>query len=289
MHQQFEEYLQAIEETLAGYLKVPCEPGRVLEAMGYSAFAGGKRIRPILTLEFSRLCGGDWRKALAFAAGVEMIQTYSLIHDDLPCMDDDDLRRGRPSCHIAYGEATALLAGDGLLTMAFEAVADAKLPPERVVKAVAILANAIGVQGMIGGQEMDLENEGAISLPLETIRKTNEKKTSALLSAACRMGVAAAGGTEEQLAAADRFAQNFGLAFQVIDDILDLTADAAVLGKPVGSDIANKKVTYPSVLGLEGAREYARRYTAEAVDAIAIFDGSGVLADYTCGLLDRIR
>ena len=280
MHQQFEEYLQAIEETLAGYLKVPCEPGRVLEAMGYSAFAGGKRIRP---------CGGDWRKALPFAAGVEMVQTYSLIHDDLPCMDDDDMRRGRPSCHIAYGEATALLAGDGLLTMAFEAIADAQLPPDRVVKAVGILANGIGVQGMIGGQEMDLENEGAISLPLDTVRKTNEKKTSALLSAACRMGVAAAGGTEEQFAAADRFARNFGLAFQVIDDILDLTADAAVLGKPVGSDIANEKVTYPSILGLEGAREYACRYTAEAIDAVGIFAEKDILADYTRGLLDRIR
>lgn len=289
MHQQFEEYLQAIEETLAGYLKVPCESGRVLEAMGYSAFAGGKRIRPILTLEFTRLCGGDWRKALPFAAGVEMVQTYSLIHDDLPCMDDDDMRRGRPSCHIAYGEATALLAGDGLLTMAFEAIADAQLPPDRVVKAVAILANGIGVQGMIGGQEMDLENEGAISLPLDTVRKTNEKKTSALLSAACRMGVAAAGGTEEQFAAADRFARNFGLAFQVIDDILDLTADAAVLGKPVGSDIANEKVTYPSILGLEGAREYACRYTAEAIDAVGIFAEKDILADYTRRLLDRIR
>ena len=138
---------------------------------------------------------------------------------------------GRPA-HIAYGEATALLAGDGLLTMAFEAVADAKLPPERVVRAVGILAGGIGVQGMIGGQEMDLENEGAISLPLETVRRTNEKKTAALLSSACRMGVAAVGGTEEQFSAADRFARNFGLAFQVIDDILDLTADAEQLGKP---------------------------------------------------------
>lgn len=289
MHQQFEEYLQAIESTLAGYLKAPCDPGRVLEAMGYSTFGGGKRIRPILTLEFTRLCGGDWKSALPFAAGVEMVQTYSLIHDDLPCMDDDDLRRGRPSCHIAYGEATALLAGDGLLTMAFEAIASAKLPPERVVKAVGILADRIGVQGMIGGQEMDLENEGAISLPLETVRRTNEKKTSALLSAACRMGVAAAGGTEEQFAAADRFARNFGLAFQVIDDILDLTADAAVLGKPVGSDLANEKVTYPSILGLEGAREYARRYTDEAVEAMSTFAESGILTDYTRGMLDRIR
>ena len=290
MHQQFEEYLQAIENTLAGYLKVPCEPGRVLEAMGYSAFAGGKRIRPILTLEFTRLCGGDWKAALPFAAGVEMVQTYSLIHDDLPCMDDDDLRRGRPSCHIAYGEATALLAGDGLLTMAFEAVADAKLPPERVVRAVGILAGGIGVQGMIGGQEMDLENEGAISLPLETVRRTNEKKTAALLSSACRMGVAAAGGTEEQFSAADRFARNFGLAFQVIDDILDLTADAEQLGKPVGSDLANEKVTYPSILGLEGAREYARRYTEEAVDALRIFaESNGILTEYVRRLLDRIN
>lgn len=290
MHQQFEEYLQAIENTLAGYLKVPCEPGRVLEAMGYSAFAGGKRIRPILTLEFTRLCGGDWKAALPFAAGVEMVQTYSLIHDDLPCMDDDDLRRGRPSCHIAYGEATALLAGDGLLTMAFEAVADAKLPPERVVRAVGILAGGIGVQGMIGGQEMDLENEGAISLPLETVRRTNEKKTAALLSSACRMGVAAAGGTEEQFSAADRFARNFGLAFQVTDDILDLTADAEQLGKPVGSDLANEKVTYPSILGLEGAREYARRYTEEAVDALSIFaENNGILTEYVRRLLDRIN
>ncbi len=294
MHQQFEEYLQAIEKNLAGYLEVacepaPCEPQRVLKAMGYSAFAGGKRIRPVLTLEFARLCGGDWKKALPFAAGVEMVQTYSLIHDDLPCMDDDDMRRGRPSCHIAYGEAAALLAGDGLLTMAFEAVSDAQLPPERVVKAVSILAKEIGVQGMIGGQEMDLQNEGASGLALETLRKTNEKKTAALLSAACRMGVAAAGGSEEQFAAAGRFAYNFGLAFQVIDDILDLIADASVLGKPVGSDIANEKVTYPSILGLEGAREYAVRYTAAAIDALGIFAGNDILAEYTRGMLDRIR
>ena len=284
---RFEKYLSAIDETLRWYLGAPCDPHRVLDAMGYSAFAGGKRIRPLLTLEFARLCGGDWQDALPFAAGIEMVQTYSLIHDDLPCMDNADLRRGRPSCHKQFDEATALLAGDGLLTMAFEAVADAPVPAPQVVRAVSALAKAIGVQGMIGGQELDLAHEGQSGLPLETIRQTNEKKTAALLTASCVLGVLAAGGDEAQLQVARDYGYALGLAFQVVDDILDATASAEALGKPVGSDAENGKSTYVTALGTGKAREFAARYTEEALEALRRFPGSEDLAAFTRSLLSR--
>jgi geranylgeranyl diphosphate synthase type II len=241
----------------------------------------------MLALEFARLCGGEWEKALPFACGIEMVQTYSLIHDDLPCMDDDDLRRGKPSCHVQFDEATALLAGDGLLTMAFEALSDADLPPERIVRAVGVLARSIGADGMIGGQEMDLANEGRADLPLAVIRRTNEKKTAALLQASCLLGVLAAGGSEAQLAAAGQYGLYLGLAFQVVDDILDETGDAEKLGKPIGSDAGNDKSTYVSALGLDGARRYAEEYTAQALTALEVFSDAEPLKALTEKLLRR--
>lgn len=283
----FEQYLSAVNSALEKYLTAPYDLHRVLDAMHYSASAGGKRIRPMLTLEFARLCGGDWEKALPFACGIEMVQTYSLIHDDLPCMDDDDLRRGKLSCHIQFDEGTALLAGDGLLTMAFEALSDAELPPERVVQAVKTLSRSIGVDGMIGGQEMDLQNEGKMNLPLSVIRRTNEKKTSALLTASCLLGVIAAGGTEQQMDAARQYGLSFGLAFQVVDDILDVTSTAEVLGKPIGSDAGNEKSTYVSALGLSEARRYAQEYTRRALDALEVFADAGQLKALTEKLLRR--
>lgn len=283
------EYIAAIEAALTRYMQPAFSPHRVLDAMGYSASAGGKRIRPCLTMEFCRVCGGDPKRALPFACGVEMVHTYSLIHDDLPCMDDDDMRRGRPSCHRQFDEATALLAGDGLLTMAFGALSSAELPPERIAAAVAELAYQAGAFGMVGGQEMDLENEkgNPSDFPLEALKTAYEKKTCALLEASCRLGVIAAGGTAEQLAAAGDYGRQLGLAFQIIDDILDVTGDEKTLGKPVGSDAQNGKPTYATVLGLEGAREEAARYTGAALEALKAFPQNEKLTELTRSLLVR--
>ena len=284
-----QEYLAAIDAALEQILsRNPLTPHRVLDAMHYSVFAGGKRIRPCLTLAFCQLCGGDPTTALPFACGIELVQTYSLIHDDLPCMDDDDFRRGKPSCHKQFDEATALLAGDALLTMAFESLSQAELPPERVVKAVEIFSRLIGVVGMIGGQEMDLEAENPDTRPdLDTLRTLCARKTCALLQASCQLGVLAAGGTEEQLTAAGEYAYQLGMAFQIVDDILDVTADPEKLGKPVGSDAANGKVTHVTLLGLEGASQEADRYTARALSLLERFPGSEPLKELTRNLLHR--
>ncbi|MBQ7547892.1 MAG: polyprenyl synthetase family protein [Clostridia bacterium] len=259
----------------------------VSEAMRYSLQAGGKRIRPCLTLEFCRVCGGDVEAALPFAAAVEMIHTYSLIHDYLPCMDDDDLRRGKPACHVQFGYANALLAGDGLLTLAFETLARAPLPGERIAEACAVLAAAAGHLGMIGGQTMDLENENA-DVPLETLRQTDTLKTGALIRAACVLGCIAAGADETQKTAAAQYAHALGMAFQIVDDILDVTSDDATLGKPVGSDAAQHKNTYVTLCGLDGARDEAARYTDEAAQAADRFGEAGRgLRDLALSLAQR--
>lgn len=246
----------------------------VSEAMRYSLSGGGKRIRPVLALEFCRICGGDVQKALPFAAAVEMMHTYSLVHDDLPCMDDDDLRRGKPACHIRYGYANALLAGDGLLTLAFETLTKAALPPERIARACAVLAREAGHLGMIGGQTMDLENEGK-AVTLDTLRTTDALKTVCLIRAACVLGCIAAGADDEQIHVAEAYAEGVGLAFQIVDDILDVTSDTATLGKPVGSDAEQNKNTYVTLCGLETARKDVQNYTADAVAALDCFGASG--------------
>ena len=263
--------LPAIEAFLASAV-----PGTdvVSEAMRYSLEGGGKRIRPCLTLEFCRICGGDVEAALPFAAAVEMIHTYSLIHDDLPCMDDDDMRRGKPACHIRYGYANALLAGDGLLTLAFRTLTRAELPADRIVRAVRTLSDAAGHGGMILGQTMDLANEDR-PVDLDTLRQTDACKTGALLRAACVLGCIAAGADEAQMQAAARYAEAVGLAFQIVDDILDVTGDTATLGKPVGSDASQHKSTYVTLCGLDGAKEAAARYTADAVRAAEAFGAEG--------------
>lgn len=250
--------------------RLPCDAGEVGDAMRYSLMAGGKRIRPIMVLEFCRVNGGDIRAALPFAAAIEMIHTYSLIHDDLPCMDDDDLRRGRPSCHKRFAEATALLAGDGLLTYAFGLLSSAPLPADRVVRAVACLSEAAGFAGMIGGQMLDLANEGR-QVDAVRLDETNLKKTGALITAACKLGCIAAGANGERLAAAETYARNVGLAFQITDDILDVKSTAEELGKPVGSDAKNEKSTYVSVYGMAFASETAAGYTRDAVDALSAY------------------
>ena len=240
----------------------------LLAAMRYSLLDAGKRIRPILALEFCRAAGGNPEDAMPFACGVEMIHTYSLIHDDLPCMDDDDLRRGKPSCHIQFGEDTALLAGDALQPLAFETMlSGSRLRPDLTVKAAAVLAHACGAAGMVGGQVIDLKNEGK-HVGLDQLRVMDSGKTGAIIKAACIMGVIAADGSDEMIATAEKYAENIGIAFQITDDILDVTSTAEVLGKPVESDIGNDKSTYVSLLGLENARLEAARFTALAVEAV---------------------
>ena len=218
------------------------------------------------------MCGGDPALAMPFACAGEMVHTYSLIHDDLPCMDDDDLRRGKPTNHKIYGEATAVLAGDGLLTAAFEmALAEnSRLSPQRVVEAAACLARAAGAQGMVGGQVLDMAAEGR-AVSRSDVEQLQKLKTGALLSAAAEMGCIVAGGSEEERTAVRRYAQKLGMAFQVRDDMLDVEGDQATLGKPVGSDQANEKTTFVTLLGIDGCRSLVEKLTGEAVEALSPF------------------
>ncbi|MCI9169814.1 MAG: polyprenyl synthetase family protein [Lawsonibacter sp.] len=260
-----------IEECLARVFAAEARHADLQEAMEYSLLAGGKRIRPILTLETCRLCGGDPEAALPFACGVEMVHTYSLIHDDLPAMDNDGLRRGRPTNHIVYGEATAILAGDALLTAAFEQLTRAHLPAERIVEAVGCLSRAAGSAGMVGGQALDMAGEGK-TLGREELELLQRLKTGALISSAAELGCIAAGGTPEQRARVRDYAQALGQAFQVRDDMLDVISSQSELGKPVGSDRVNEKSTYVTALGLEGCAalvEELTRRAARAVDGFA--------------------
>jgi len=239
--------------------------------MEYSLLAGGKRLRPVLVLECCRLCGGDVDKAIPFAAAVEMIHTYSLIHDDLPAMDNDDLRRGRPTNHKVYGEATAILAGDALLTAAFEQLAKAELPAQRIVDAVACLSRCAGALGMVGGQILDMAGEGR-SLCIPELEQLQSLKTGALISAAAQLGCIAAGGNSEQLKNVAAYAQALGRAFQVRDDMLDEISTSEALGKPVGSDRVNEKSTFLTALGLDGCQKLVVELTQTAVEALGGFE-----------------
>ena len=263
-----------IERALQEYLRIPCEgQERVVEAMRYSVENGGKRVRPILTLAFCRAAGGCEENALAFACAVEMIHTYSLIHDDLPCMDNDDFRRGKPSCHKQFGEDTALLAGDGLLTLAFETLASAPVEPQLISNAVQTLSACAGVRGMIGGQVLDLLSESGVP-DRELLEKIDRLKTGALMEAACVLGCIAAGVTDESaLSAARAYANSLGLAFQIVDDMLDVTSTQDELGKPIGSDDKNEKVTFVRLLGLAGCQKLVDSLTERAQQAVSVFSG----------------
>lgn len=270
-------YLSAAEEALDRYVPEPSlMQSDLFRAMRYSLLAGGKRIRPVLVLEFCGLCGGDQEAALPFACAIEMIHTYSLIHDDLPCMDNDGLRRGRPSNHVVFGEAQALLAGDSLLTMAFETMLSSesirKIGAQRAANAAGVLARAAGAYGMAGGQAIDLMSEGK-RIPMETLQKMDECKTGALIRAAAKMGCILAGAEDGLICAADKYAAAVGFAFQIVDDILDVQGDAKALGKPVGSDRENSKSTYVSLLGLEDAKRAVLELTKTAVSALGAFKG----------------
>lgn len=260
----------------------------VFDAMEYSISAGGKRIRPILLLEFCRVCGGDVQKALPFACALEMIHTYSLIHDDLPCMDNDDFRRGKPSCHKAFGEANALLAGDALLNLAFETMLSSEidLSAEVKLKAALFIAKCSGVYGMIGGQVIDLQNEGK-DISEELLIRLYKDKTAALLRAAAVGGAILAGADEVKINLANQFAEKVGLAFQIVDDILDFEGDEAVLGKPVGSDEKNNKKTYVAFHGIDNAKEDAKTLTTKALEALENFDDTEFLRELALFLCTR--
>ncbi len=248
----------------------------VTEAMRYSLLNGGKRVRAILTLEFCKLCGGTEDAAMPFACAVEMIHAYSLIHDDLPCMDNDDMRRGKPSNHKVFGENYALLAGDGLLTKAFETMLSAEAfkaaGVERAANAAAVLAQCAGEYGMVGGQCIDLETEDQ-SVSVDVLKEKDTGKTANLIMAACMMGCIVAGADEKLVEAAKNYALHIGLAFQIRDDILDVIGNAEELGKNIGIDAQNGRCTYVSLLGLEKAQELVESYTQTALDALNCFGG----------------
>lgn len=274
----YESYKSLIEQRLDRCLagdKLPQETLR--DAMRYSLLAGGKRIRPVLTLEFCRISGGAPELALDFACAIEMLHTYSLIHDDLPCMDNDDYRRGKPTNHKVFGEWQALLAGDALQAEAFGTVLKANLPAERIVIAAGVLSGAAGYEGMCGGQYLDLAGADG-ELSEEELKTISSLKTAALFMAACVMGCAAAGSSEEHALAAARYGALLGMAFQIRDDILDLEGSFEKLGKLTGSDIKNKKSTFATQLGIEKCERMIKDQTASAKEAIdAVFPETSFL------------
>lgn len=264
-----------------------CSEKNLIEAMNYAVTNGGKRIRPFLVLEFCNACGTNENDALDIACAIEMIHSYSLIHDDLPCMDDDDYRRGRPSTHKAYGEAPALLAGDALLTYAFEIISKTSLSDSIKIKIVRELSSAAGCLGMVGGQIIDLESEDK-QISLEKLFEMHDKKTGALIAAACKLGCIVGEASNEQLAAAATYGKKIGLAFQIKDDILDITSSTEELGKPVHSDDKLNKSTSVSLLGMEKATELMYNLTEEAKKSLSVFGANAeILASFADMLSKR--
>ena len=282
-------YRQQIEQALASCFRLEDDfPLKGLaEAMRYSLLAGGKRIRPMLVLEFCRIAGGDMQDAMPVACAIEMLHTYSLIHDDLPCMDNDDLRRGKPTSHKVYGECTAVLAGDTLQAEAFGTILRSSLPAERKALCAEILAGAVGLDGMCGGQYLDMQWEGK-KLTEQELTEINSRKTGALLVAACQMGVAAAGGSRQMLDAAGHFGSAIGMAFQIRDDVLDVISTADVLGKPIGSDAQESKNTYMALMGQEGCEKTIAQLTAFAKGVLSeAFDDTAFLCELADSLSTR--
>lgn len=287
LEQQLGEYRSFLEDYLRDfYARFHNEPQKKLfEAIEYSLLGGGKRLRPVFTFAFCQMCGKDWKKAAPFAAAIEMIQTYSLIHDDLPVMDNDDFRRGRPTNHRVYGEALALLAGDALLTDAFTVAAKNDVADlESLRTAIGLLSECIGSLGMVGGQVLDMESEER-ELTEEEVLAIQSRKTGCLISAACCLGVIAGGGTQKQLDAAAQFAAGIGLAFQIRDDMLDVIGTQAEMGKGVGTD--GKKNTFVRLYGLERCETLVQTYTDYALDALSAFDDESFLRELATSLMDR--
>ena len=281
------EYISFTESTLKkfSYKNKLGLQSSVADAMDYSLEAGGKRIRPVLVLAFCHMCGGDYRKAAAPAAAIEMIHTFSLIHDDLPCMDNDDFRRGKPSCHKKFGEACAVLAGDALAIRPFQVIAESELNDSMKIKLIAELACSSGAEGMIGGQIIDMENEQRSTVNGENLCMMYALKTGRLIKTSCVMGCIAAEASDEQVKNAEEYAHCLGLAFQIIDDILDVTGDEAALGKPIGSDAEENKTTFVTLYGIE--REEAVKLTDKAMKILGRFDNNEFLIELTKYLLDR--
>lgn len=276
-------YCEFVEDYLQNRcLNYPNEPQKTLfDAMRYSLLAGGKRLRPIFVLDFCRMCGGDWKKAAQFATAVEMIHTYSLIHDDLPCMDDDDYRRGMLTNHKVFGEAIAVLAGDGLQSAAFSQLASAPYTAEAKIRAVEVLAECAGELGMVGGQVLDMQSEERQCTEQEVL-DIQSRKTGALIKAACVLGVIAGDGTEAQMNAAATFAEHLGLAFQIRDDMLDVIGNAEDLGKAVGVDAG--KNTFVQLYGLEKCSDLVAEHTSKAISALSVFKN----AEYMIALAEKL-
>lgn len=275
-----EKYLKEHYEALSG------EPQKLLyDSMLYSLMAGGKRLRPIFVFEFCRMCGRDWKFAAPFAAAMEMIHTYSLIHDDLPCMDNDDYRRGRLTNHKVYGEGIAVLAGDALLTDAFAVAATAELPcPQDMATAIGVMAECAGSAGMVGGQVLDIMSEER-ELTEQEVLDIQSRKTGCLIRAACALGTIAGGGSTEQFEAACQFAAGLGLAFQIRDDMLDVIGSQAELGKATGVD--TEKNTFVRLYGLEKCGELVKKYTDYAIDALKVFEDTQYMIALAQSLTDR--
>ena len=283
----YQAYVSAIEDYLReSCFTDPTEPQQKLfSAMRYSLLASGKRLRPVFVLDFCRMCGGEWEQAVPFAAAVEMVHTYSLIHDDLPCMDNDDYRRGRPTNHKVYGEAMAVLAGDGLLTAAFSQIAKAPYCAQCRIDAVQTLSDCAGELGMVGGQALDMLSEERLCTEQEVL-DIQSRKTGALIKAACILGVLAGGGTAKQLDAAGVFASNLGLAFQIRDDMLDVIGDSQALGKATGVD--DGKNTFVRLYGLEKCEVLVNDYAQKAVSALRAFKDTDFMEYLTNTLTNRM-
>ena len=281
------EYREYIEHYLGNiYPEFRTEPQTLLfDSMEYSLLAGGKRLRPIFAMDFCRMCGKDWKAAAPFAAAVEMIHTYSLIHDDLPCMDNDDFRRGRPTNHKVYGETMAVLAGDALVTDAFMVAASAKLEnPADMATAIGVLAQCAGSLGMVGGQVLDIMSESR-ELTEQEVIDIQSRKTGALINAACVLGVIAGGGSREQIAAAAGFAGALGMAFQIRDDMLDVIGTQEEMGKGVGTD--ENKNTFVKLYGLEKCEELVQKYTNTAIEMLDAFQDNEYMIALAKSLTDR--
>ena len=262
----YEQRVASVNNALNTYFTENCPQKRLLEAIRYSLLSGGKRIRPVLVLQFCEASGGRAEDAMGAACAIEMLHTYSLIHDDLPSMDNDTLRRGRPTCHVVYGETTATLAGDALQAAAFHALLSGGGEAQVRADAALLLSSAAGEQGMCGGQYLDTVGNGEAQT-VETLRTLHSLKTGALLKAACCMGVVYGHGSEKQLSCAEEYAANLGMAFQIRDDVLDVTSTAEVLGKNIGSDESNGKTTFLSLYGVDGCEKLIEEYTVAAIDA----------------------
>jgi len=290
-NEKLQDYITYTEASMRRYNNYTYEnrPQRnLLDAMNYSLEAGGKRIRPVLVYAFCEALGGDYRRAAAPACAVEMMHTFSLIHDDLPAMDNDDLRRGKPSCHKKFNEAMAILAGDALAVLPFEVIADDELlTAEQKILMTSVLANAVGRDGMIGGQVIDMENESRDDVDEDNLRHMYKCKTGQLIAVSCAMGGICADADSDKIRDAIEYGYKLGLAFQIVDDILDVTGDEEVIGKPVGSDEAENKTTFVTLYGVEKAQEIADRITDEALEILDGFDNNGFLRELTVMLLNR--